>query len=72
MSLVSQSGCKSRKVFSNWQEICEVFFGKFSFPFSSFLSIFQGTFRCFAGCKCNIRFPFSQAFLNLFFLEFYF
>ncbi|WP_291286980.1 hypothetical protein, partial [Flavobacterium sp.] len=24
------------------------------------------SFPCFAGCKCNIRFPFSQAFLNFY------
>jgi hypothetical protein len=33
VSLVSQSGCKSRKLISNRQMFFEVFFGKFSFPF---------------------------------------
>jgi flagellin len=33
VSLVSQSGCKSRKLISNWQMFFEVFFRKFYFPF---------------------------------------
>jgi len=39
---VLQSGCKSRKLISNRQMFFEVFFEKFSFPFSSvYLPIFQ-------------------------------
>ena len=67
VSLVFQSGCKSRKLISNWQMFFEVFFKKISFPFSllnpASLSM---NFPRFAGCKCNIRFLIPQAFLNLF------
>jgi len=67
LSLVSQSGCKSRKLISNRQMFFEVFFGKFFVPFLlSNLTNLSMNFRCFAGCKCNIRFQISQAFSNLF------
>lgn len=36
-SLVAQSGCKSRKLISNWQMFFEVFFRKISFPFLLFI-----------------------------------
>jgi hypothetical protein len=66
VSLVSQSGCKSKKLISNWQMFFEVFFRKFLFLFFLNLTNLSMNFPCFAGCKCNIRFQISQAFWNLF------
>ena len=66
VSLVSQSGCKSRKLISNWQENFEVFFENFFSISLLFFSNLSMSFPYFAGCKCNIRFQFSQAFFNLF------
>jgi hypothetical protein len=69
--------CFSKRVqnynfFFNLQEKFKVFFETF---FSSHLFLFltslSRNFPCFAGCKCNIRFPFSQAFLNLFLKKFF-
>jgi hypothetical protein len=68
--------CFSKRVqnynfFFNLQEKFKVFFETFfSSHFFIFLTSLSRNFPCFAGCKCNIRFPFSQAFLNLFLKKF--
>jgi len=62
LSLVSQSGCKSRKLISNWQMFFEVFFGKFfvSFFFLNLTNLSMN-FRCFTSLnsylkKCSVNF----------------
>ena len=73
ISLVFQSGCKSRKLISNWQMFFEVFFRKFSFPFStSYLPICQWTFRYLRGANVTSVFKSHKLFGIFFWKNFQF
>jgi hypothetical protein len=68
---VSQSGCKSRKLISNWQMFLEVFLRKFSFPF--FLLIYQSVNELsdvLRGANVTSVFKSHKLFLNYFFKTF--
>ncbi len=66
VSPVSQSGCKTRKLISNWQMFFEVFFKIFRFNSNFPITNLSKDFPCFAGCKCKKHFRILQAFSNLF------
>ncbi len=67
VSLISQSGCKTKNSFCLLQEkpkkIWNFFF---RFLFLNFPSNLSMSFPCFAGCKCKSFFQIPQAFPNLF------
>ena len=71
VSLVFQSGCKTKTSFCFSQEklekILKLFFRLF---FSNPPANLPMNFPCFAGCKCKKLFQFPQAFSNLFFWKF--
>jgi len=67
VSLVSQSGCKSRKLISNWQMFFEVFF-KRKFLFFSLLkpTNLSMNFPCFAGANVTSVFKSHKLFAIFF------
>ena len=73
ISLVFQSGCKSRKLISNWQMFFEVFFKKiFILFFSSYLPICQWTFRVLRGANVTSVFKSHKLFWIFFWKNFSF
>ena len=67
VSLVFQSGCKSRKLISNWQMFFEVFLKEILIPFStSYLPICQWTFPVLRGANVTSVFKSHKLFLNYF------
>ncbi|MNX74918.1 hypothetical protein D3C86_1063730 [compost metagenome] len=72
VSLVFQSGCKTKTSFCFLQEKLEKFLKLFfRLIFSISLISISMNFPCFAGCKCRKHFQISQAFSNLFFENFF-
>ena len=64
--LFLKAGAKVKNLFISGKKILKFFFENFFSTFPQFLTSLSMSFPCFAGCKCNIHFLISQAFLNLF------
>ncbi|WP_230392528.1 hypothetical protein, partial [Flavobacterium sp. LC2016-01] len=61
-----KAGAKLKLLFVSRKKNLKKFETFFSPHFIVFLASLSRNFPCFAGCKCNTRFPIPQAFLNLF------
>ena len=71
LKLFLKAGAKLKIYFVSRKKNLKNFETFFSSHFFISLTSLSNNFPHFAGCKCNIRFPFSQAFSNLFFENFF-
>ena len=66
LNLFLKAGAKLKIYFVSCKKNLKNFETFFSPHFLNFPTSLSNNFPHFAGCKCNIRFPFSQAFRNIF------